>query len=135
LFSQKKNKTRFLLTYKTDQRATTRDGCVQRERKQTRTPKRKQTEPQTKSLTPYSNSNPKEFSRAEQQEANKAESSCCINVPSPNTSRDCSQNTHTHTPQNNNNNQKRRSSRRGQKIAENYFSNKTKPNQVQSKNK
>jgi len=30
------------------------------------------------------------------QQANKAESSCCINVPSPNTSRDCSQNTHTH---------------------------------------
>jgi hypothetical protein len=57
---------------------------------------RKQTQPQTKSLTPYSKSNPKEFNRAEQQQANKAESSCCINVPSPNTSRDCSQNTHTH---------------------------------------
>jgi hypothetical protein len=28
LFSQKKNKTRFLLTYKTDQRATRRDGFV-----------------------------------------------------------------------------------------------------------
>jgi hypothetical protein len=28
LFCQKKNKTRFLLTYKTDQRATRRDGFV-----------------------------------------------------------------------------------------------------------
>jgi len=122
LFSQKKNKTRFLLTYKTDQRATRRDGFVQRAHKQTHTPKRKQTQPQTKSLTPYSNSNPKEFTRAEHTTSKQSREQLLHQRPKPKHLQRLLTK-HTHTPQNNNNNnnnnQRRRSSRRGKRKLKN----------------